>query len=87
MIRDNHVQEDGKNYLYMDVGGGSTELSLISDGKLIAARSFNIGTIRLLNDSVSAEQWDEMSEGVRNMVDGIINELIFSSALPCSERH
>lgn len=70
IIRDNHVQEDGKNYLYMDVGGGSTELSLISDGKLIAARSFNIGTIRLLNDSVSAEQWNEMSEGVRNMVEG-----------------
>ncbi len=70
IVRDNHVQEDGKNYLYMDVGGGSTELSLISDGKLVSARSFNIGTIRLLNESVSSEQWDEMGETVRTMTDG-----------------
>ncbi len=70
IIRDNHVQEDGKNYLYMDVGGGSTELSLISDGKLVAVRSFNIGTIRLLNESVSTEQWNEMSEAVKGMTEG-----------------
>ena len=70
IIRNNHVQEDGKNYLYMDVGGGSTELSLLSDGKLIAARSFNIGTIRLLNGLVSEEQWNEMAETVRTMTGG-----------------
>lgn len=70
IIRDNHVQEDGKNYLYMDVGGGSTELSLISDGKLIAVRSFNIGTIRLLNASVPTEQWNEMCDAVKSMTEG-----------------
>lgn len=70
IIRDNHVQEDGKNYLYMDVGGGSTELSLISNGKLVAARSFNVGTIRLLNESVSTEKWNEMSDEVKAMTEG-----------------
>lgn len=70
IIRDNHIQEDGKNYLYMDVGGGSTELSLISDGKLMASRSFNVGTLRLLNESVSSEQIDEMKESVATMTAG-----------------
>ena len=79
IIRDNHVQEDGKNYLYMDVGGGSTELSLISDGKLVEVRSFNVGTIRLLNESVSAEQWDEMREDIRSMTEGYENINIIGS--------
>jgi exopolyphosphatase/guanosine-5'-triphosphate,3'-diphosphate pyrophosphatase len=39
-----------KNYLYIDVGGGSTELSLFSEGALYASRSFNIGTIRMLDN-------------------------------------
>ena len=79
IIRDNHVQEDGRNYLYMDVGGGSTELSLISDGMLISSRSFNIGTIRLLNESVSSEQWDEMAETVRTMTYGFDDIQIIGS--------
>lgn len=70
IIRDSHVRQDGGSYLYMDVGGGSTELSLMSDGRLIAARSFDIGTIRLLNESVSNEQWIEMSNAVREMTEG-----------------
>lgn len=79
IIRDNHIQEDDKNYLYMDVGGGSTELSLISKGKLIAVRSFNIGTIRLLNESISAEQWTDMSVGVKSITEGYDNIHIIGS--------
>lgn len=70
IIRDNHIQEPGKNYLYMDVGGGSTEISLIADGRFIASRSFNIGTLRLLSNAVSTEQWCEMGEVIKEITSG-----------------
>jgi len=54
-----------KNYLYVDVGGGSTELSLFSAGDLIASRSFNIGTIRILDNQDKDETWDEMRDFIR----------------------
>ena len=54
-----------KNYLYVDVGGGSTELSLFSDGELFASRSFNIGTIRMLDNQDKEETWNEMREFIR----------------------
>lgn len=54
-----------KDYLYIDVGGGSTELSLFSAGDLIASKSFNIGTIRILDNQDKDETWDEMREFIR----------------------
>ncbi|WP_338734087.1 Ppx/GppA phosphatase family protein [Mangrovimonas cancribranchiae] len=51
--------DDSKTYLYVDVGGGSTEFSVIHNGKKIASRSFRIGTVRLLNDIVKNETWAE----------------------------
>ena len=55
-----------KNYLYIDVGGGSTELSLFSEGELFASRSFNIGTIRMLDNQDKEETWNEMREFIRD---------------------
>ena len=49
-----------KAYLYIDVGGGSTELSIFADGELIASASFNIGTIRILDNQDREETWEEM---------------------------
>ena len=49
-----------KNYLFIDVGGGSTELSFLSEGKLKAKQSFNIGTIRLLKNLITDKDWAEM---------------------------
>lgn len=57
-IYENHVAENLSNqesYLYIDVGGGSTELTFFSDGKLVAKESFDIGTIRLLKNQVTEE--------------------------------
>ena len=54
-----------KNYLYIDVGGGSTELSLFSEGDLFASRSFNIGTIRMLDNQDKEETWNEMHDFIR----------------------
>lgn len=55
-----------KNYLYIDVGGGSTELSLFSDGELLASKSFNIGTIRMLDNQDKEETWADMREFIRD---------------------
>ena len=55
LIYDNHIEEildKNTNYIYVDVGGGSTEISLISEGKLKNSRSYNIGTVRLLEGTV-----------------------------------
>jgi len=48
--------------MFIDVGGGSTEISVLHNDKLIASNSFNIGTIRLLNNSVSDFEWDKMQQ-------------------------
>ena len=64
-IYENHVAENmttEESYLYIDVGGGSTELTFFSDGKLVSKESFNIGTIRLLKNQVNEAAWDEMKE-------------------------
>jgi exopolyphosphatase/guanosine-5'-triphosphate,3'-diphosphate pyrophosphatase len=57
--------DEDKNYLYIDVGGGSTELSVFSDGELLVSQSFNIGTIRMLDNQDKEETWKEMHEFVR----------------------
>ena len=56
-----------KNYLYVDVGGGSTELSLFSNGEMQASRSFNIGTIRMLDNQDTEETWNEMKNFIKDI--------------------
>jgi exopolyphosphatase/guanosine-5'-triphosphate,3'-diphosphate pyrophosphatase len=62
--------DKSKNYLYVDVGGGSTELSLFSTGQLMASKSFNIGTIRILDNQDSEETWNEMKDFIREHTRG-----------------
>jgi exopolyphosphatase/guanosine-5'-triphosphate,3'-diphosphate pyrophosphatase len=65
IIYASHIEQDidnTKNYLYIDVGGGSTELSLFSSGSLFASQSFNIGTIRMLDNQDKDETWAEMKQ-------------------------
>lgn len=54
-----------KTYLYVDVGGGSTEFTIIHEGKSVASKSFKIGTVRLLNNMVQDEAWLELEEWVK----------------------
>lgn len=71
LVYENHVAEGLDKdfaYLYVDVGGGSTELTFYENGKMIYERSFNIGTIRLLNDLVSEDNWKEMKEEIRKNI-------------------
>ncbi len=72
-IYENHVAENmdkDHSYLYIDVGGGSTELSFFSNNILIYKKSFNIGTIRLLKNMVTEKEWDEMKETIRAVTKG-----------------
>jgi len=67
-IYENHIAENldkEHSYLYIDVGGGSTELTFFAEGKLKFKESFNIGTIRLLKGLVNDTQWDEMKEFIK----------------------
>lgn len=59
------IQTD-KTYLYVDVGGGSTEFTLYSNGKTITSRSFKLGTVRLLNEMVTDDIWKEVEEWIKN---------------------
>jgi exopolyphosphatase/guanosine-5'-triphosphate,3'-diphosphate pyrophosphatase len=58
------------NYLYVDVGGGSTEYTLYSNGKTVASKSFKVGTVRLLNDLVKNSTWKEMENWVKDTTKG-----------------
>ncbi len=60
------IQSD-KTYLYVDVGGGSTEFTLYSKGKTVASRSFKLGTVRLLENIVPQEMWDEVEAWIREV--------------------
>jgi exopolyphosphatase/guanosine-5'-triphosphate,3'-diphosphate pyrophosphatase len=62
--------DKSKNYLYIDVGGGSTEVSLFSAGDIVASKSFNIGTIRILDNQDSEETWNEMKDFLREHTRG-----------------
>jgi exopolyphosphatase/guanosine-5'-triphosphate,3'-diphosphate pyrophosphatase len=69
LIYESHIAEkldQDTNYLYVDVGGGSTELTLISKGQLIFKESFNIGTIRLLKSQVSDTDWEYMKTTLKD---------------------
>jgi exopolyphosphatase/guanosine-5'-triphosphate,3'-diphosphate pyrophosphatase len=79
LIYENHIAENldkDHAYLYIDVGGGSTELTFFAGNELVFKESFNIGTIRLLKRQVSEEQWDAMKESLKKSLRGHDNDII-----------
>lgn len=72
LIYNTHIAEkiDKKGtFLYVDVGGGSTELNLFSKGKKVVRKSFKIGTLRLKNDLVTEEVWKEFREWINELAE------------------
>jgi len=72
-IFENHIAENldkDHSYLYIDVGGGSTELTFFSNNNLVFKDSFNIGTIRLLKNAVTETTWNEMKEDIKSKTKG-----------------
>jgi exopolyphosphatase / guanosine-5'-triphosphate,3'-diphosphate pyrophosphatase len=73
LIYENHVAENmdkDNSYMYIDVGGGSTEISFFSNGILIYKKSYNIGTIRLLKNLVTTEHWEELKSTIKAVTKG-----------------
>lgn len=67
IIYNSHIHDHldiKKAYLYIDVGGGSTELSVFAENELVATQSFDIGTIRMLDNQDREETWDAMKQWV-----------------------
>lgn len=54
------MEDRNGNYMYVDVGGGSTEINLLSQGELVCSRSYNIGTVRILNNAVRQDEWNRL---------------------------
>lgn len=56
-------------YLYVDVGGGSTETNFIEDGRLLDSKSFNIGTVRILSGKVRPGEWSDLKAAMRRLAE------------------
>lgn len=74
----NLINQEG-SFLYIDVGGGSTELTLFHNKTILASRSFKIGTIRLLNGLVKKNRWTEMEEWIKESTNGLSDILMVGS--------
>ena len=73
VIYENHVAESldkDHSYMYIDVGGGSTELTFFSQNQMVFKQSFNIGTIRLLKNQVTETQWNDLKDYIREKTKG-----------------
>ena len=69
-----HLIKANNSYLYVDVGGGSTEITLFSKGEIIASKSFKIGTVRLLNSKTKFENvWENMEVWIKENTKGLKN--------------
>ena len=74
MIYNNHIEcmEDRLgNYMYVDVGGGSTEINLLTNGELVLSVSYNIGTVRMLSNAVKEGTWQQMEEELMKVTEGV----------------
>lgn len=59
-----------KNYLYIDVGGGSTELTVFANNQIIASSSFAIGTVRYMLNAIEAETWENLKQWLAKHISG-----------------
>lgn len=75
---ESYIKNDG-HYLYVDVGGGSTEFTLFSNGKQIVSKSFKNGTVRLLNNMVTESVWQEIEKWIKTHTENLSNVEIIGS--------
>jgi exopolyphosphatase/guanosine-5'-triphosphate,3'-diphosphate pyrophosphatase len=73
-LYESHIAENldkTRACMYIDVGGGSTEVTIFSNNTLRYKESFNIGTIRLLQQQVKDTQWQYMKDTIRSRIKGM----------------
>lgn len=73
-LYESHIAENldkSRAYMYIDVGGGSTEVTIFSKNTLVHKTSFNIGTIRLLQQQVTEAQWQYMKDTIKQQIKGL----------------
>lgn len=82
IVYDNHIEnllDRSRNYSYVDVGGGSTEIILISHGEVISSKSYNVGTVRMLNRAVRAADLEKMHQELKETAGKYPEQIIIGS--------
>lgn len=74
-----HLVQTEQTYLFVDVGGGSTEFSLFDNGKMVASKSFKIGTVRLLNEMVDPNTWAEIEQWIKEQTRNYAEVILIGS--------
>ncbi|MEJ1222266.1 Ppx/GppA phosphatase family protein [Sediminicola sp. 1XM1-17] len=80
------IQND-QSYLYIDVGGGSTEFTLFTDGKIKISKSFKIGTVRILNNLVGEGIWKKIELWIKENINGLSKITIIGSGGNINKLH
>lgn len=82
IIYNNHadcIEGTKGNFMFVDVGGGSTEVNLLKEGELIFSSSYNIGTVRILSNAVKSGAWEQLESELSEATKGIDNINIIGS--------
>jgi len=79
--------EKNQSYLYVDVGGGSTELTIFNRGSIVNSKSFKIGTVRLLNKIINEPIWDQIEEWIKVNTKGLSKISIIGSGGNINKLH
>lgn len=79
--------EQDKSYLYVDVGGGSTEFTVFSNGRLINSKSVKIGTVRLLNNMVEESVWEDIEYWIKKNTKGLERVSVIGSGGNINKLH
>ncbi len=74
-------------YIVVDVGGGSTEISVFENGERVAAKSFNLGTLRLLKGKADKNAWKEISAWIKSSVEVEVPHKVFGTGGNINKAH
>ncbi len=74
-------------YVVIDVGGGSTEVSVFEKGKRVASKSFEIGTLRILKDRIHPNAWQDMSTWLKTNVELSSNHIVYGTGGNINKAH
>ncbi|WP_107039733.1 Ppx/GppA phosphatase family protein [Brumimicrobium mesophilum] len=80
-------KEENASYIVIDVGGGSTEISVFEKGEKINSESFNIGTVRMLKEKVSKQCWLDIKKWLNDNIDVSGEHKVFATGGNINKAH